>query len=148
MADVQMGGAKEFRELSRRLQRAAGAGVVSRAAQRGISASVPALTTAARVAASERLPGRGGLAARVAKTRMTTRVRTGRRAGVRITAEPNTVKDPASIDRGRVAHKTYGKLPWQFQSVRPGWFTDPMKAGAPAVRARIARSLNTELRQI
>lgn len=89
----------------------------------------------------EFLPRR--LAKRVARTRLGHRVNKGRNPSVRVTAQPShqTLRDPYRVDRGRIAHPTFGMphsvSPWQLQDVKPGWFTEPAEDSAPIVQREI-----------
>jgi hypothetical protein len=142
------GGDDVFRRLATRLEKASAADVVTRAVGDAIEATAPQLEAAARGGAG-RLPKRGGLAAVVAGTRINRKSRRARGLYVmRLTAGKNAVKNPGSINRGRVAHFTYGHGPLHFQSVQPGWFTDPMKANIPMVRARAAAAMRKAVRGV
>lgn len=130
------GGARVFEGLAERLAKASAEDVVTRAVGDAIDSAAPALESAARGGAG-RLPKRGGLAAVVAGTRINRKSTRARGYyNLRLVAGKNAVKNPGSINRGRVAHLTYGRGPLHFQTVAPGWFTEPMKANVPMLRAR------------
>jgi hypothetical protein len=108
----------------------------------------PRLVRDAKKSALATLPNAGGLNERVARSDITWRAR--RQSGgvsVRFTVQRNAVRDPASINRGRVKHPTYGHRPYPIQLVKPGWFSIPMKAGRPAVRAVITQALERHIRK-
>lgn len=136
-------GARELRDVGRRLARLDLSRPLLDAIERGADIAV----RAARAEPEKRLPASGGLAGRVARTRMDVATRAGRNPSVRIIARPNAVKDPRAIDRGRLMKPTFGRAPWKLQRVRPGWFTDPMRASAPAVRREIEREVGDEIRR-
>lgn len=115
---------------------------------KAITKAVVPLKKAAKRSAQDRLPGRGGLARRVAKTTLRHKRRAGASAGIRIEANTNAVKDPLRLDRGRAKHPTYGHKPWVLQDVRKGWFTDPMQEGAPLVRRELTTVMDDIARQI
>lgn len=116
---------------------------------KAITKAVVPLKKAAKQSARDRLPGRGGLGKRVAKTTLRhKRQNAGSGAGIRIEANTNAVKDPLRLDRGRAKHPTYGHKPWVFQDVRKGWFTDPMQEGAPTVRKELTTVMDDIARQI
>lgn len=116
---------------------------------KAITKSLQPLKAAAKKSAVEKLPRRGGLGKRVAKTTLRhKRKATGRGAGIRIEAQPNAVKDPLRIDRGRVRHPTYGRRPWVLQDVRKSWFTEPMREGAPAVQRELIQAMDDIARKI
>lgn len=103
---------------------------------RGIQRATVPLKKAARASARQRLPHRGGLGERVARSRISTRTRAGRNPSVRITASAGL--DLRSVDRGRVRHPVFGnRRTWVNQTVASGWFSGPMKASAPVVRREI-----------
>lgn len=116
---------------------------------KAITKTVQPLKAAAKKSAVERLPRRGGLGKRVAKTTLRhKRKSTGRGAGIRIEAQTNAVKDPLRIDRGRIRHPTYGHRPWVLQNVRKGWFTEPMREGAPKVQQELLQAMDEIARKI
>lgn len=115
---------------------------------KAITKAVVPLKKAAKRSAQDRLPARGGLARRVAKTTLRHKRRAGASAGIRIEANTNAVKDPLRLDRGRAKHPTYGHKPWVLQDVRKGWFTDPMQEGAPLVRRELTTVMDDIARQI
>jgi hypothetical protein len=92
---------------------------------------------------AQRLPRRGGLAARVAasKTRIQRR-NTGRAVGVRLRVDNED--NIRRIDKGTVRHPVFGR--WRAgvkpQPVKPGWFTDPTDAARPAFAAAVDRAQN------
>lgn len=146
MTDVRIEGlAPELRELARRLDSVD-------LDQIGVVAALqvaPLLEANARTAALNRLPRTGGLNRLTAATPMRTQgFRRRGVSGVRIVAQGGPIRHPAAIDRGRVYHPTYGRPPWRVQHVRPGWFTDPMKAGSGLLHQRMEAELERELRKV
>jgi len=136
---------REFTQMARRLDRL-GSGVLGDAMERGASAVVPELARIAQAEAKSLLPHRGGLAARVAKTNITTKVSSNpRHPNVRIIAQPSAVQNPRAINRGRVRHLTFGRVPWISQNVRADWFSGPMSRGAPLIRASVERAVSAEI---
>ena len=115
---------------------------------KAITKAVVPLKKAAKKSAADRLPGRGGLGKRVAKTTLRNKRKTGRDAGIRIEASTNAVKDPLRLDRGRAKHPTYGHKPWVLQDVRKNWFTDPMEQGAPEVQRELLSVMDDIARNI
>lgn len=146
--DVEFGGADEFRALAKRLEAASERGVVTEAIAAGLSGLLPEAQAAVSRGA-QRLPKRGGLSGRVARTRLVMRVTN--RSGVfraSIKALTNAVADPGAMDRGRVAHPVYGREPNVYQKVVPGWFSEPLKALKPQIVAAINRALAEAIRKI
>ncbi|MFD6069442.1 hypothetical protein [Amycolatopsis lurida] len=116
---------------------------------KAITQAMRPLKEAAKKSAIEKLPRSGGLGKRVAKTTLRhKRKMSGRGAGIRIEAQTNAVKDPLRIDRGRVRHPTFGHRPWVLQDVRKGWFTEPMREGAPAVQQELLQAMDRIARKI
>lgn len=86
---------------------------------------------------TSRLPQSGGLAARVAGASIRTVNRTGARSyGVTLRA---TSKDSSlpRLNAGKNRHLTFGREPWQQQSVEPGFFEDGIKELAEPLRRRL-----------
>lgn len=116
---------------------------------KGITRAVRPLKQSVRAEAKSSLPRRGGLGARVARTKLPHRRRaTGRGAGLRVLAQPGAVADPRRIDRGRVRHPVFGRGPWVLQDVPEGWFTRPMRDGAPTVRRELLQVMDDIARKI
>lgn len=127
----ELHGAEGLARLSRALK-AAGEKDLQKHLSKAISDGMKPVR-AALPQSAQRLPKRGGLAARVAgsKTRIQRR-NTGRAVGVRL-----RVDNPENItrmDKGTVRHPVFGRwLPnVKPQPVPPGWFTEPTDAARPA----------------
>jgi hypothetical protein len=87
---------------------------------------------------AQRLPQRGGLAKRVAKTQVNAKTFRGPNLiGVRLTAARNALKDPNAVNRGRVRRPTYGHKPYVIQLVPTGFYSDPLFDLKPEVRRRL-----------
>lgn len=114
---------------------------------RGLNRVTKPLKQDARKAAMQRLPSRGGLGKRVARSKIVTKRRvSGGGAGVRIVATSGY--DIGSINRGRVRHPTYGHQPWVNQTVPSGFWTEPLTAGAPKVAAEIQEVMDNVTQKI
>lgn len=95
------------------------------------------------------LPNRGGLASRAAKSPIGIRTRaTGRQAGIRLQANGSkralTSRTLISMDEsGSWRHPTYGKPPWQEQSVGAvkGWFTEPAQEAKPEIQRKVLEAM-------
>lgn len=130
---------RDFTALARRLRKASRE--LRSDLYRGINRATKPLKEAVRESARKRLPKRGKLNKRVASTKIVTKRRmTGRQAGVSIVGASGY--DIGSINLGHVRHLTYGHKPWSDQAVKPGFWTDPLVAGAPEVRAEIDQVMN------
>lgn len=80
------------------------------------------------------------VADRVVGARYKVKVRSGRTAGIYLSATSAKGKsiDLASLDQGRLRHPLFGnRQHWYQQEVPAGWWTHPMEAGVPEVRAAI-----------
>lgn len=138
---VRATGAQSLRDLSRDLKKA-GRHDLRKELFSGLNRATKPLRAEAKANALATLPSRGGLAARVAAANITVR---GGGARVTIVARPSKRGgqfDPAGIDSGTVEHPTYGHKPTVSQSVTPGWFTDPMLAGADRVREELLDAID------
>lgn len=139
MIQIKIRRTQDFTNLARRLQ---GASRELRSElYRGINRATKPLKQDVRDSARDRLPRKGGLNKRVERSKIVTKRRmTGKNAGVRIVGSSGY--DIGSINRGRVRHLTYGHLPWSDQAVKPGFWTEPLVAGAPTVRKEIDRVMD------
>lgn len=95
-----------------------------------------------QASALERLPRRGGLAAKVAAERASVRASYGGNAArVKIWR-----KRGRGLNEGRLRHPVFGHMKtWVGQEVDTGWFDDPIRRAAPKIRLRINRVV-TEIR--
>lgn len=141
MINVEVVGAEKFATLAKAL-RQAGDKDLQRELYAALNRSTKPLKADAKASAAATLPSRGGLGKRVAKTRMTTKRRTGRNPSVSIAANPGAVADPKRIDRGRIKHPVFGRGPWVLQDVPWGWFTRPMHEGASEVRKQLVKAID------
>lgn len=148
MVDVRISGGAQLEALAQRFKAAADSDVLTARMEQSMRGLQPEVQAAAERGA-ERLPKRGGLARQVARTRIGTKVQTrGGSLTVRFVAHPNAVADPGAINRGRVRHHTFGHKPWEIQIVRSGWFTDPIRALAPRIRAKLAKDLSDTMKKV
>lgn len=134
-----------FRRLARRLD---GADRKLRSGlYKAINKATKPLKAEVRQSARKRLPRSGGLNRRVARSKMATKTATrGKNVGVAIVGTSGY--DIGSINRGRVRHLTFGHLPWSNQSVRPGFWSEPLKAGGPTVRKEIVSVMRGVAKEI
>lgn len=142
MVDLRITGANELGALARRLRAEGEAGKgLRKELFRGINRATKPLKAEAKAAAARELPQAGGLAQVVARSRFTTRTRTGARsAGVSIVAKGTAVR---TTNRGMVRHPVFGnKKVWVTQDVEPGWFTDTMQRAAPLVQRQLLAAMH------
>lgn len=143
--DLTIKGADDLGDLARRLRAAGESGKgLKRELYRGMNRATKPLRADAQKSAATRLPQSGGLAARVARERFSTRIRTGRDPGVSIVGKTSAA---ATTDRGFVVHPVFGRGRVR-QAVEPGWFTDTLSAGAPLVRKELIDAMENVADQI
>ena len=151
--DVVVKGGEEFAQLARRLRKA-GEKDLLKELTRGIRETAKPIVAAQKHQVRD-LPAHGArhtrLRGRVAgATRL--QVRTGgRAAGVRIRVAKKAGLGllPRHLNRGEWRHPVFGNREvWVTQTVPPGWFDRPAKAGAPAVRRRLLEVLDEVAEQI
>lgn len=145
--DVRIEGAEKLGKLAQLLKTEAPK-ELNRALTRAVSNATGPMKRAILDSTEDFLPRRGGLASRVAKSRLRHRVRKGRNPKVTIAAAKNshTLRDPYRVDRGRIAHPVFGmahsRNPWQLQDVRPGWFTQPAEDNADIPRRELMKQVD------
>ena len=146
--DLTIKGADQLGDLARALRAAGDSGKgLKRELYRGLNRATKPLKAEARENAASRLPQSGGLAAQVAKSRLTTKILTGRNPGVAIAGKSGSAA--ATTDRGFVKHPVFGRTPWVTQQVSgAGWFTDTMKSAAPTVRKELVQAIDNVADQI
>lgn len=139
-------GAREFAATARRL-RTVNSPMLKKRFYSGINRAAKPLHEAVRKSARAKLPRKGGLGRRVAESRMSTKRRvTGNAAGVRIVATSGY--DIGAINRGRVRHLTFGHKPWVNQTVTPGFWTEPLVKGSPAVETELRKVIADVNREV
>jgi hypothetical protein len=114
----------------------------------GIRAGSKPAVDAARQAARDQLPKRGGLNNFVADTQIVSRTRlTGPRVGVRIgvnKGEPGTSAHRAyGANRGEVNHPVFGHLDRRVvqELASKGWFDNTMKDQQPVIAAAVRTAM-------
>jgi hypothetical protein len=136
MGDIEIRGGANAKRIAAKFEKEAVKGL-RRELRQGLNRATKPMIRAAREAALEDLPHRGGLNRIVAKSRMATRTRAD---GIRIVATGIDQLD--LIDKsGVVVHPTYGHRPRVIQSIPPaqGWFTDTMEDQAEEPRKELVR---------
>lgn len=141
MIEVQVTGADKLARVAKALKDAGDAGL-RKELYRGLNRATKSLRADMRAHVPDRLPRRGGLGTRAARTTFRSSVRAGRDPGVRLVAGKNALRDPGSIDRGRVRHPVFGHKPYVLQDIIPSAFTAPFDAGAPTVRDELLHVLD------
>lgn len=132
--EIELRGAEQLVALAKRLKKAPKE--LRSELYVGINRAAKPLKNEVKASARTRLPKKGGLAKRVAGTKIATKRRVaGNAAGVRLIGTSGY--DIGSINRGRVRHLVYGHKPWVNQTVAPGFWSDPLKAGSSKVQQEI-----------
>lgn len=153
------GGGQQLHDLAQRLKDADKE--LRKELQAGLTRATKPLMAAVRVEIEPTMPkGYEDVLSR--SLAMRTQVRTGATAGVRITAiAKGTAKnrDIRALDRGTLRHPVYGRRrrnskgwlipnPWVRQTIRSGFWTRPMKEGAPEVRKELVAVIAAVSRKI
>ncbi len=114
---------------------------------KGIRDATAPAKAAVKASASAALPRRGGLASLIAKSRVTNKV-TANDSGAKVTIRATNAHDIAGMNEGRLRHLCWGHKPWRTQSVRSGWFTDPIQSMAPQIHDRIEAAMDAVAKKI
>lgn len=139
--DLRVEGVDRMLALGRALE-AAGRGDLVREMQRGLRQGAKILTPLTRAEARRRLPQRGGLAERVARTPQPTSARIGSR-GASVTIRIGKRGSGArAAELGKVRHPVFGSSRFVSQNVQPGWFSDVAKAKRNDVRHEVLAVLD------
>lgn len=144
-------------DLIRDLRRFEGRKEVTNALARKARGPVPAIRKAIRRRAVEWLPSSGGFGKWVSRLSVTAAVRLqGRAAGISLKgrrrgfADKQPKADLRRIDQGRAAHPSWGRRgegQWHFQTVKPGFFTEPA-AGTDEWRKAVVDAVDEALEVI
>lgn len=137
---MQVKGAKQFGDLVAALKEAGRNGLKSEL-YKGLGRATKPLKHSVQQSARRRLPRRGGLAERVADSRITVKKTTaGNKVGVRVLG--SNKMDIRSMDEGRLrwpvfpdSTETRNEWAWRERRIRPGWWSEPI-GGEIARQAR------------
>lgn len=139
---IEVKGADQLADLAKALKQA-GDKDLQRELYAAINRAVKPVRADIKQSARSNLPRRGGLAADVARSSITTRRRSSvsRASGVQIVAR-NAKLSLHHLNKGQVRHplKSGG---FTIQRIKPGWFSGPTEAAASDVRNEILKALNT-----
>lgn len=154
VADYRITGADDLARAAKVL-RQAGNKELTRDFYRGLNRAVRPAKDAAKRAAETDLPQRGGFAAEVARSRFSSKIRTGQKnPQVTIWANPSKraraeVRDLRATDRGRLRHPLFGNRDhWFTQQIKPGWFTNAMRDQAPQVQRNLQAVMRDTVNRI
>jgi len=152
MGDFGVRGAAQVERAAKALKMQGEAGKGLRKEMlRTIQTTTKPLREGLKGSARSTLPKRGGLAATVAGSGISTRTRTtGSKVGVRIVATGGKkVRDIRATDRGRLRHPVFGNpTTWVDQAITPGWWSKPLAAFAPKVRRELLAAMERVNRDI
>ncbi len=144
-------GAQAFYEVAKRLKEVGGKGKGSLRSEmeKAVKKAAKPLPAAAKKAAREKLPKKGGLNEVVAKRTPKVVTRTGAQtAGVRV---QDRKTDPRMNDQGRIYHPVFGRPGSDAVQTVPGirgYFDEAMQAEAPQVRDEVVNVLADFMQRI
>jgi len=132
MASVEAG-SRQLHNLARLLKES-GDRELRKELLRGIRDSNKGTIRKVRANAEATLPKRGGLAAKVARSKIATRSRvSGTNIGVKIRGTDPRV-NLNRLDDGKLRHPVFGnRRNWAEQSVPRGWFSEPIRDDLPRI---------------
>jgi hypothetical protein len=148
MSDFEINGADQFLKLSKALK-AAGATQLRKELNKGLRQATKPLIADTRASALEHLPKAGGLAALVAKSPQRVRVTTGKDPGVSIVVAGGKKSGAYGAEIGVVRHPVFGhKDRFVSQNVKPGWFSEPLAAGASKVLPELEKAIDAVMGEV
>ena len=144
---ITIEGADQLARLAKQL-REAGAKDLQAELGKAINRALKPVKADIKRSAAETLPKRGGLAAKVARSKITTRRRTSQKAaGVRVVAT-NTIS-LYHLDKGQIRHRKGGDInAGKVQPTTPGWMTKPAEAAAPKVQRELVQAMDDIAKKI
>lgn len=148
--EVRVKGADELNRLARNLKGADKA--VRRELYAGLQRATKPMRANAKRAAATRLPQRGGLAAEVARSRFSARIKTANR-NTRLRIEVSSRKgadlDLRALDRGRIRHPVFGRRgAWVTQEITPEIISGSLANDAPIAQREALAALDRVARQM
>lgn len=153
MVSLQIKGADQLGDLAKRLKAQGESGKgLRREMLKEIRAAAKPLASDVQSAVKglpAKPPEDTGLRRRVASL-VKIRTRTsGSRVGVRIVVgKLDGTNLPRRLNKGSWRHPVHGSDTWVTQTIKPGWFDQTLRRGAPKVRYRVRAVLKTTARKI
>jgi hypothetical protein len=113
---------------------------------RGLNRAAKPLGKAVQESIPDYMPNRGGYAATLQRSHSTrTQIKTGGRdPAVRLISRTKggVKRRVKALEAGKLAHPVFGnRKVWRTQSVKPGFFTEPIEAGADDVREEMVDAI-------
>jgi hypothetical protein len=140
MFDVKITGGEKLERVAKRLRAAGSGGGLRRELLGGILRVAASLPAEVRASARDVLPSRGGLAARVAASRMTQTRMSGRTVGVRLVV--SNAYNLRGMDAGLLRHPVFGRAGTGVtQRIPQGWISRPLEDAEPRARQHVERAV-------
>lgn len=147
--DLRVTGAQDVEAFSRRMKEAGNKGL-RRELSKALGHEMKPITANVVRSLDEYLPDAyagtlsGSLKLRAATT-------AGKNPGVKIVARAKgrkSVRRVGALERGSLRHLTWGRRPWHAQSVKPGFFTEPIQDRADELRRALLAAMDRIARKI
>jgi hypothetical protein len=147
MTEMHIEGVAQLAALSKRL-RDTGEKDLKRELNRSLRDASKKPIRLAKANAAERLPRKGGLAEKVATSRITQKNRLSAKNPTLAIQAANDV-NLWRLDRGRIRHPVFGNRDkWVTQNITSGWWSDAMNEAAPEARRELAKALDRVQRKL
>lgn len=145
-SDFRIEGAEQLDQLARRLK-VAGDRELRKELLAEIRKSAKPTIPEIRDSALDTLPKAGGLAEKIAKSKIGVRTRLSGDVGVQI--KGTGVHNIGRLNKGLLRKPLFGNRSYWFnQAVRPNWFTAPIKRDEPRIHNGIRRAMDNVGRKI
>jgi hypothetical protein len=143
VTEVNAQGADQLRRLARQLKEA-GDRTLARELNKAIRKAVEPLKAELPDSARDTLPSRGGLAERVAQSKIGI---SRRKQGLRLVAKNKY--QLKRMDKGSVRHPVFGNTEvWALQFITPGWFTRRAEEHREAIQDEVVAAMDSVASQI
>lgn len=147
MVDFRIEGAEQLATLSRKFKASSDKALrseLSKALNRATKRSKAAIRVSA-----QRLPHRGGLAARIAASKIVVRNRTTGRGDPMLQLVTSNKHNIRAIDKGIVRHPVYGnRKQWVAQRVPAGFWSNPMRLNEADTQRELAAAMDELQRKL
>lgn len=144
--DLQIDGQQKLAQVYKDLKRV-GDTDLKKGLSKAIRDATKPLKADIKASALANLPRRGGLAALIANTRITNRIKTGSQsAGVSIKGVDSHEID--SMNKGKLRHRAWRSKKWVDQNVTPGWFSGPIDKKSPEIQKAVIKAVEDVARKL